>query len=246
MCTSKQPKQLLTIEMPQKSDTTQADKCIGIDPEKLLSEKVLSNQTSFWTEMKAQTDELQNHYLQREKRIYITLQRIQQSERYCTSDQIVKRLQKLHMDVSSLIILVEDSLEEFVSVVTEFDAHHDKDTLETETELLHNSYDFINCDHLRRIISTIEARIEEHSHSESHIEEDVKEAEPEQVKSRDCCKDDTDFTECTNHISLDSCFSDFSISRTNEKKFNKSRSRFYFKQLFRRKRDNMSTTILMK
>lgn len=250
MCTSKQPKQLLTIEMSQKSDTTQADKCIGIDPEKLLSEKVLSNQTSFWTEMKAQTDELQNHYLQREKRIYITLQRIQQSERYCTSDQIVKRLQKLHMDVSSLIILVEDSLEEFVSVVTEFDAHHDKDTLETETELLHNSYDFINCDHLRRIISTIEARIEEHSHSESHIEEDVEEdveeVEPEQVKSRDCCKDDTDFTDCTNHMSLDSRFSDFSISTTNEKKFNKSRSRFSFKQLFRRKRDNISTSILMK
>lgn len=238
--------------MSQKSDTTQDDKCIGIDPEKLLSEKVLSNQTSFWTEMKAQTDELQNHYLQREKRIYITLQRIQQSERYCTSDQIVKRLQKLHMDVSSLIILVEDGLEEFVSVVTEFDAHHDKDTLETETELLHNSYDFINFNHLRRIISTIEARIEEHSHFESHIEEDVdeedvEEAEPEQAKSRDFCKGDTDeVTECTNHMSLDSRFSDFSISRTNEKKFNKSRSRFSFKQLFRRKKDNISTSILMK
>lgn len=98
----------------QGSDTANPDKFIGIEPEKLLSEKVLSNQTSFWTEMKAQTDELQNHYLQREKRIYITLQRIQQSERYCTSDQIVKRLQKLHMDVSSLIILVEESLDEFV------------------------------------------------------------------------------------------------------------------------------------
>lgn len=228
----------------QGSDTANPDKFIGIEPEKLLSEKVLSNQTSFWTEMKAQTDELQNHYLQREKRIYITLQRIQQSERYCTSDQIVKRLQKLHMDVSSLIILVEESLDEFVSTVKEFDAHHDQDTVETETELLHNSYDFMNCDHLRRIISDIDTRIEEYSQSESH--DDDEEAEPEQVKAGDCCKDIAEFTECTTNMSLDSRLSEFSTSGTGtkQKEMNKRRSRFSLKKIFQRRRNSISSSIL--
>ena len=229
----------------QESDTANPDKFIGINPEKLLSDKVLSNQTSFWTEMKTQTDELQNHYLQREKRIYINLQRIQQSERYCTADQIVKRLQKLHMDVSSLIILVEESLDEFVSTVKEFDAHHDQDTVATETELLHNSYDFINCDHLRRIISDIDARIEEYSHSESQIEDD-EEAEPEQVKSRDCYKDIAEYTECTTYMSLDSRVSEFSTSGTKQKDMNKRRSRrFSLKKIFQRRRNSISSNILM-
>ncbi|GFH44463.1 predicted protein [Chaetoceros tenuissimus] len=121
----------------------------GVNLEELFQDKVLSNESCFWSLLQSQTDRLHYYYYDREHKV-----RRDMKDLAVASAQV--NVTEIRDDVTWLIDFINHNAILFSSAVRKFDSYHELNTYDDEKNYFDETYSFMDGHRLQKVLDALD------------------------------------------------------------------------------------------
>lgn len=121
----------------------------GVNLGNLFEDKVLSNESCFWSLLQSHTDRLNHYYYDEEHKIRRAMKKL-------STDSTQVDVGEVRADVTWLLDFIDHNALLFSSAVRKFDSYHELDTYDDEKDYFEETYSFIDGHRLQKVLDVLD------------------------------------------------------------------------------------------